>query len=555
MSDIRFLIQDYLSHLKERDELDAILPDLLRSMGFQIVKLAFRGEVEHGVDLAAYASDSSGGTLLLIQVKPGDIDQHLWDSGPNSVRATLNNLLDVPFVDLTKPKLQTAKKKVILAHNGILRENIRDKFNGYIENSFSPHMDFERWGLDDLAFRYEKHLLNERILLKEQQRLLKRTLIFLDVSDYDLSDYKQLLSAQLKPGTKITKKSRERTFSVIKLILAMILNHCKENNNLTFAIEIYELTLLQLWGWMLSNAIITPLTLNEYIQIYFRYLDLLTEWALKLEPAINTHNGLFWGGSEEKVEYPLRTFKVIGSLGFLTTELSQINNEEIKEKLFPKIAGLLTNVITNNPSRHRPLLDNHLIDIFLGLLGLLRAGREDLTKQWIIDIFEHLIARKRIMQRLPELHNNIDAVLEYEATDDRPLQYVDSSSTLLYFLFEICLIFNLKAEYQKYRIEFQDINLQIWYPPENVEEFLYFREIHEGDTETINQLPEDFEEFLEDVRARHSFDHENYSPIKEGLPMILLLACKYYRTPIFPFWWRNTLFPHTDSKDIETRSK
>ena len=37
-----FLVQDYLASLKEREELDAILPDLLRAMGFQIVKLAFR---------------------------------------------------------------------------------------------------------------------------------------------------------------------------------------------------------------------------------------------------------------------------------------------------------------------------------------------------------------------------------------------------------------------------------------------------------------------------------------------------------------------------------
>ena len=48
---MRFIVQDYLAHIKERDELDEILPDLLRSMGFRIVKLAFRGEVEHGVIL------------------------------------------------------------------------------------------------------------------------------------------------------------------------------------------------------------------------------------------------------------------------------------------------------------------------------------------------------------------------------------------------------------------------------------------------------------------------------------------------------------------------
>jgi hypothetical protein len=36
--DMRFLVQDYLLGLKERDELDAILPDLLRAMGMECLK-------------------------------------------------------------------------------------------------------------------------------------------------------------------------------------------------------------------------------------------------------------------------------------------------------------------------------------------------------------------------------------------------------------------------------------------------------------------------------------------------------------------------------------
>ena len=38
---MRFIIQDYLESLREREELDTLLPDLLRSKGFEIVKLAF----------------------------------------------------------------------------------------------------------------------------------------------------------------------------------------------------------------------------------------------------------------------------------------------------------------------------------------------------------------------------------------------------------------------------------------------------------------------------------------------------------------------------------
>jgi len=149
--DMLFLVQDYLASLKEREELDAILPDLLRAMGFQIVKLAFRGEVEHGVDIAAIGQENGETVLYLIQVKAGDIDATMWDSGPNAVRPTLNNLLDVPFEDLTQPRLQHARRQAILAHNGHLRENIRERFNGYIEGHFSPRMAFARWDLDKLV--------------------------------------------------------------------------------------------------------------------------------------------------------------------------------------------------------------------------------------------------------------------------------------------------------------------------------------------------------------------------------------------------------------------
>jgi hypothetical protein len=104
------------------------------------------------------------------------------------------------------------------------------------------------------------------------------------------------------------------------------------------------------------------------------------------------------------------------------------------------------------------------------------------------------------------------------------------------------LLLDLKDVYETYRSDFKDLNFQVWYPPENVEDILYFREVHEGDTEIIHHLPENYDEFHSDVQARHTFDKQNYSPISYGLPSLLLLANKYYRTPVFPFWWREAIF-------------
>jgi hypothetical protein len=542
--DMLFLVKDYLRGLKERDELDAILPDLLCAMGMQIVKLAFRGEVEHGVDIAAVREEDDETVLYLIQVKPGDIDATLWDSGPNAIRPTLNNLLDVPFEDLTQDRLRKAKKQVILAHNGSLRENVRDRFNGYVEETFRPRMNFDRWDLDRLANWFLEHLLNERLFPRELQRLLKRTLVFLDVPDYDLGDFKELMREILPHVKRLRKPRRIRIFGSVRLALAMIRQQCQDSeiDNLSPAILVHEYALLSIWGWMYRNNLFGKPVMEEFAHTYLRYIDLLLAWADKIAPAVSCSDGLAFGGTSERVEYPMRTFQVIGNLGLLATALAYMPDSEFTRQWLEQALGLLVNAIRNNPSRHRPLLDNHSVDIFLGMWPLLLAGHTEFVGWWLQDIFEHLVIRKRFYGRLPELTNDIDAVIEYEATGERPVGYTDSSSMLIYMLFEFRLLLDAEALYSAYREAFEDVNFQVWYPPDNVEEILYSREVFEGSTEVVHGLPDDFEEFRSDVQARHQFDRTDYSPVEEGLPIVLLLANKHFRTPIFPFWWRKPMF-------------
>ena len=549
--DMRFLVQDYLRGLKERDELDAILPDLLRAMGMQIVKLAFRGEVEHGVDIAALREEDDDIVLYLIQVKAGDIDATLWDSGPNAIRPTLNNLLDVPFEDLTQDRLREARKHAILAHNGILRGNIQTRFNGYVKDVFRPRMVFDRWDLDTLANWFHEHLLNERLFPPEYQRLLKRTLVFVDVPDYDLSDFKELVREILPDVERLRKPRRIRIFGSIRLALAMIRQQCQdpEFDNLSPAILAHEYALLSIWGWMYRNNLLGKPVMEEFAHTYLRYIDLLLAWANKIAGAVSCSDGLAFGGTSERVEYPMRTFQVIGNLGLLATALAYMPDSDFIRQRLGQVLESLVNAIRNNPARHRPLLDNHSIDIFLGMWPLLLTGHTGFVSWWLQDILEHLAIRKRFYGVLPELTNNIDAVIEYESTAERPVGYTDSSSMLIYMLFEFCLLLDAEELYSAYRETFEDVNLQVWYPPDNVEEILYSREVFERDTEVIHGLPDDFEKFRLDVQARRQFDRMDYLPIEKGLPIVLLLANKHFRTPVFPFWWRELMFSSPDDRE------
>lgn len=327
----------------------------------------------------------------------------------------------------------------------------------------------------------------------------------------------------------------------------MIRAECQDLNNLSSVLVAYEYGLLSIWGWMRQHDFFQRPVMEEFAYTYSQYLQLLLEWTEKVAPALCVPAGLAFGGTYELVEYPLRTFEVIANLGLLATALVYLPDteeslREFKRQHLSRVIELLINAIRTNPARHKPLLDNHSIDIFLGMWPLLLTGHTDLARWWLRDILEHLVIRKQFYKRLPELSNRVDAVIEYEATSERPIGYVDSSSTLIYILFEFCLLLDAEELYLNYREAFEGVSFQVWYPPENVEEIIYSREVIEGDTEVLRGLPASFEEFRLDVQARHQFDRMDYSPIVGRLPAILLLANKHFRTPVFPFWWRTSIF-------------
>lgn len=68
---MRLLIVDYLASLKEREELDAILPDLLTELGYNVISRPRRGTQQRGVDIAAVRKVDGAEVLYLFSLKAG----------------------------------------------------------------------------------------------------------------------------------------------------------------------------------------------------------------------------------------------------------------------------------------------------------------------------------------------------------------------------------------------------------------------------------------------------------------------------------------------------
>ena len=69
---MRLLFAEYLASLKERDELDKIMPDLLSELGLNVISKPARGARQFGVDVAAVGKLGDGGErVYLLSIKPG----------------------------------------------------------------------------------------------------------------------------------------------------------------------------------------------------------------------------------------------------------------------------------------------------------------------------------------------------------------------------------------------------------------------------------------------------------------------------------------------------
>lgn len=92
---MKLLVRDYLASLKEREELDAILPDLLSELGFTVYSRPRRGTLQRGVDIAAVGNDDDGERkVFLFSVKQGDLTRQDWDGTPQGLRSSLNEIRD-----------------------------------------------------------------------------------------------------------------------------------------------------------------------------------------------------------------------------------------------------------------------------------------------------------------------------------------------------------------------------------------------------------------------------------------------------------------------------
>lgn len=538
---MKFLVRDYLASLKERGELDRALVDLLTAMGLRVLRSPARGQAESGLDVAAVGRlDGGEPTLYLFQVKMGNVTRSSWNTGPNAVRQSLEDLID-GFPTFRKLAKEEAAKRVllVLAHNGIIENNVRSRYEGFVANN-KRKVRIKNWDLGVLAEYVVQFLLNERLFGEEPAARLRRTLAFLEVPGYDLRHLKDLLHT-LVPGPTSGEKTRQRALLQIRMVLGIVEHFAlTEARNADLATRAYELGFLEVYVWLRREKLLGK---RKYFGLLLplidRYLGCSLELFERLDPLLDIPHGLAVGGMHERVEYPLRAIRVAGLAGQWLLVLARFSEQPDMLDKLKLLARFALRLKKSVPVVAKPLFDDQMLEVGLFALTLFAIGEADIARDYVGEVVARLF-----WGSLPEGTGNLEAVSRLHLVQQKSPEYLDTSSTLLPMIAELAVLLELPEVYGQIRERWNEkVDFQEWYPDETFPVWGLLAHSSEEDrtkTESTIFLPQGMDQFRREIEERRTSDAPYLACLSKDrfFDLAYYVAARLHRHRLTPGAWR-----------------
>lgn len=564
---MQLIIKQYLSLLKESQELDKLLPDLLLTMGIEPLSRAQIGVKQYGVDIAAVGNDELGvPTYFIFTVKQGNIGRSDWKGNPQKVRESLEDIQDTYIPKFIEEKYKDLPKKIILCTGGDKKQEISLDWASYVDkNTIDGELTFEFWGGDTLAILIEKYLFNEAIVPDEFQASMRKILALVGDPDYDLSDYQVILNGLLtdKDFGDVSKQSTQKkilkSLRTISLCQNIIFKWAEDEGNLYPAIYCCERTVLHCWGFITKYNLTKNVSVGDvFYEIYNTLYIVYVDYFNKVQGHCHIRDG-FCGYGNDHIQENLNIFKHLGLLSTsgllcLFQALGSNNFDHFSESI-SNVIETLKAYIQNHQATNLPVYDEHIIEISETILFLASLGHKDFVQEWLNRILQHLVFAYKGKGRYFPIHtDSFDDLIGLNISGDIEKETLFKLSTLLPTLAYWCITLDFDDTYQEIRSivneVFPECILQIWYPDSETDELLYFRNAsNTGNMNAQIELLESIEEMINRVQQleRNALGLDDFSAFKNGFAILPILASRHFRTPFLPVYWQQFLIKKSRS--------
>ncbi len=556
---MKLILKEYISSLKERDELDAILPNLLSKMGLNIIGTPTRGSREFGVDISAVGSiNGEPEKLYLFSVKKGDLTRKTWDGdSKQALRPSLNEILDSYIPTRVPPEHKDKPIEICICFGGEIKTEVRQTISGFTTGNTTDKISFSEWNGDKIAELILHYFFSEDLAPEDHRRLLRKSLAMIEEPEVAFKFYQQLVDNLCTKNT-LKSKLAINVLQQLNLYTSILYGWARELNNIESAYLASEYIVLKSWD-ILKGYINKRKTKNRAILLGLgqKILNLHTIIAQDyiekvIKPSTNIYLGLSTTISSHcPVDINIILFDILGRLalqgiwhfnGYHILQLSH-NQQLAEESLnnYYEISNIIVDIINNNPMLLTPYKDDQTIDIMLAAYCLL------CSPHYLNHIQEWLTSMTNLVYM--NFHNNANYPInenDYEKLIAHPIdnsndykKSVTEGSTLVPYLSLIAAICKLPDLYeliQKLKNEFlQHSNHQIYFFDQDSESNLYGNQELHGATLSDVNLEEGPEKLLEELKedSKEFNEFEKLSAVTIGLYPLVLIACRHYRIP-FP---------------------
>jgi hypothetical protein len=559
---MKMIFRSYLASLREREELDAILPDLLSELGFVVFSRPQRGTAQAGVDIAAVGKDEDGEQkIFLFSVKQGDLTRQSWDGTPQDLRSSLNEILDSYIPNKIPKRYQDLKIVICLVFGGDMQEQVRSTVTGFIKRNTTAKISFDEWNGDRVAGLLVQGVLREEVMPKNVRSLFQKSIALVDEPDISYQHFKQMVNELRKGATDI--KSEVRIIRQLYIALWVLFVWARDIDNVEAPYRLSELVLLHIWDIMRrhfhlkrsSSRRSAAVVLYHTIQLHLTISTELLE--KKIIPHVDKEYGISIAiKTQSAVDVNIKLFDLLGRIGLTGLWLhwltNQISDQKQRQVAFDRISGLATvgyKLIDKNRALFLPLRDSQSIEIalFLVFCGVSKANIEDM-RLWLHEMVDRLVLTVQTHGRYPCVFEDYrDLVAHPRERTEEYRKIATAGSTLIpllsVFLSDLDDKGALKKLFELKKKELEHCTLQVWMPDLSTEMGIYHGELDHGVAICELPLSETGDELIETIKeaCKNGMQLESLSAVERQNWPIILTACRHYRLPIPPQFWMNVI--------------
>ena len=553
------VILEHFRSMKERDELDAILPEILTGMGLEVLSRAKTGVRQYGADIAAVGKDEGGKRkLFLFSVKRGDLSRNEWN-GPSeqALRPSLDEIRDA-YVRTVAPQHKKLPVIIVLVVGGIVPENVLPLVNGYMDENEDDRFAYRLWTGDTLSKLVLEGVLREEIFPPARRAMLRKTAALVEEPDMALRHYGVLLDEVLA-DTAASAVERARILLVANWV---IFSWGREAGNLEVPYEASEQLVLRAWTLLYPIIEQDRSRKKPASHVYFAIVNLHLEvWEAYIGAKVLPHAGTlhalsFAVGSVEPVDINLALFDVTGKVASggllkLWLALDGPGFPGIADGAAPAahaVAKALALMHASNPTLQAPMLDQHSTDLGLAVLLLCCFGdTREAARFWIHQAAQALMISVSMPgsgPRFPSIDPSYETLIrEVRAETEEERKDASAASTLLplyglsaWVLGDHGLVEEL-AEFQHERME--HTNAQGWVPNARCDDKMWQGHQRVGSALQDLKIGEGGERLIEALmrECEENTAWQDLSAIRLGHWPLVALACRRNTTPLPPQLW------------------